>query len=89
MVATTVALRLQVAVRQVADDDTTEVLAALDERACIIERTPEVRWICAVERLPRILRGLGLKLADVRICRLSNPSETAGRELLRVASVMS
>ncbi|MCZ6508717.1 MAG: ATP-dependent helicase, partial [Acidobacteria bacterium] len=71
--------------RQAADDDTAELLASLESRACVVERSPTARWVCAVERLPRVLRGLGLSLEDVELRRLSDPDTPAGAELLAAA----
>ena len=67
--------------RQLAEDDTAEVLAALAGRACVVERSPEVRWVSAVERLPRLLRALGLAAEQVRLASLAAPEEDAGEEL--------
>jgi len=61
--------------RQQSPDDTAELLNALDPRACVVERSPGVRWISSLERLPRVLRGLGLERDQVELRRLSAPIE--------------
>lgn len=66
--------------RQQSPDDTPELLAALETRACIIERSPESRWVSSLERLPRVLRGLDLERADVELSRLSEPREAVSAD---------
>lgn len=55
-------------------DDTQELLTALAERACLVERSPSCRWVSSLERLPRVLDGLGLERADVALRRLDDPA---------------
>jgi ATP-dependent Lhr-like helicase len=71
--------------RQLPEDDGMQLLADLEDRACVVETESGARWVCAVERLPRVLRGVGLDLTDVRLSRLSAPAEPAGHTLAAAA----
>ncbi len=71
--------------RQLPEDDSARLLEDLEDRACLVEAPAGGRWVCAVERLPRILRGLGLELEAVSLHRLSAPAEPAGKALATAA----
>jgi ATP-dependent helicase Lhr and Lhr-like helicase len=71
--------------RELDEDDTAALLAALDDVACVVERPAGTRWVSTLDRVPRVLRGLDLRLDEVTLRRLSAPTEPPSEALLERA----
>lgn len=72
--------------QQLPTPDETELLAALAERACIVEQPASgTRFVVTIERLPRVLRGLDLELTGVELRQLDAPAEKLAAGALAAA----
>ncbi len=66
--------------RQVGDATTAELLELVDTEACVVSTAGGGRWISALERLPRVLRGLSLTPEDVELTSITDPGGPVSAE---------